>query len=356
MRIAFIINTPGQAHTWKNVIRRLNNDGHQTSILARDYGSTPVILAAAGLPFETFSLVGSRATRLLSSFRHFQVCYRFARSASPSLVIGFGIDAAFTAARLRKPAVVFIDDDHTPFQNYLTRLCGAVILTPDCFNGDLGRKHILVPSYKELAYIHPNYFQPDPSVLEELGVRAGEKYAILRFNVLDAVHDIRPKAVRGFSEADKMQLIERLQKHARVFISPEGPLPDRLEPYRLPIAYSRFHHALAYAHLFVADTGTATVEAALLGTPAVLCSPQAVRMGNFQDLSRRGLLCLYGDAPAAIAKSVELVQTRAVKEQWANRRALVLADRADMGRYLADFISHYPQSLKELPSLQPVAV
>jgi len=42
----------------------------------------------------------------------------------------------------------------------------------------------------ELAYLHPNYFSPDLSVLELLGVKKGEKYAILRFVKWNANHDL----------------------------------------------------------------------------------------------------------------------------------------------------------------------
>jgi uncharacterized protein len=338
MRLLFIINTPGQAHTWKHVITNLQNRGDVVKIIARDYGSAPVILRDHGLQFEQFSPVGSRVSRLAGALSHFSKVYQLSRGFSPSIVIGFGIDAAVTAVRLRRPCIVFIDDDHTPVQNLLTSMLGSTIITPDCFKGNLGKRHIRVKGYKELAYIHPNYFTPDAAIFDELKVARDEKYVILRFNSFDAVHDI---GSRGFSNSEKFKLVEELGKQARVFISPEAPLPGGLEKYRLPVSYTRFHQAIYHAQMFVGDTATAT-EAALLGTAAVLCCPNETVMGNFQDLEKYGLLFCYHKGEAAIQKAAELIQQRGLKEEWAGKRKVLLADKMDVGLFLSDFIHGYP--------------
>lgn len=335
MRMLFIINTPGQAHTWKHVMSDLAGNGHELKIIARDYGSTPAILNASSFNFETFKPVGSGFSRLMGAGIHFQRCYQLSRQFSPSVVIGFGIDAAVTAARLRVPSIVFTDDDHLILQNRVTSLLGNTIITPDCFLGNLGDKHIRVRGYKELAYLHPNYFRPDVTVVNELKINEGEKYAILRLNSWDAVHDI---GARGFSVADQFKLVRELEKHVKVFISPEGRLPPVLEPYRLPIRYDRFHHAIFYSQMVVGDTGTALAEAAVLGIPSVLCSDLAASMGNFQDLYKRGLLFPYKDGSPAISKAVELIQQPDLKDLWDLRRRKMLADRIDVGKFMVNLI------------------
>jgi len=160
-------------------------------------------------------------------------------------------------------------------------LFSNVILTPDCFNGDFGNKHIRISGYKELAYLYNHYFEPDPTVINELGLDNNEKYVILRFNVFDAVHDI---GRRGFSLSEKYRLVRELEKHVRVFVRSEKELPDDLAVYNLPIPFERIHHAPYYAHLLVCDTGTIATEAAILGTPAVICFSSVNRFGNFNKL------------------------------------------------------------------------
>lgn len=338
MRLLFIINTPGQAHTWKYVIRELISRGHQVRIAARDYGSTPVILEACGFRFDTFQPVGSRYTRLLGALHHLLICNRLCRDFDPSLVVGFGADAAVAAARSRKPSVIFNDDDHTIYQNRVTGFLASVVVTPDCFNGSMGRRHIRVNGYKELAYLHPNYFKPDISIFDDMKLPRGEKYVILRFNSFDAIHDIN---AHGFSAPHQLSLVAALEKHARVFISPEGKLPEELEPYRLQIPYERFHHALAYAHMFVADTGTSATEAAMLGTPAIFCYHSSAYMGNFVDLVGYGLL-YYCDSPElAIQRAVEMAQQPDLKRTWKARRQRMLCEKADVGRFMIDLIESY---------------
>lgn len=347
MKLLFIINTPGQAHTWKYIMRALLNKGHAVKIVARDYDSTPTILKTSGFQFDTFKPVGSRHLRLLGAVNHFQSCYRLSHGFCPSVVIGFGIDAAVTATRLRRPSIVFIDDDHTPFQNNLTRLLAATIVTPDCFKGNLGSKHIRIKGYKELAYLHPNYFKPDITIFDQLKIPRGEKYVILRFNAWDAIHDIGGS---GFSVSDEFNLVRQLEQHARVFISPEASLPSTLEKYRLRVPYERFHHAIYYSQMIVGDTGTTATEAAILGTPAVFCEHISFTMGNFQDLMRYGLLHYYTEPEPAIRKAVELIQQPDLKHQWAGRRECMLREKMDVGRFMTDFIANYHDRTTQVQS------
>lgn len=337
VKIIFIINTPAQAHTWKHVITKLLALGRQIKIIARDYDATPTILSECGFKFETFRTVGSRYTRLLGALKHFDDCTRLSRDYSPSLIVGFGADAAVTAARLRVPSVVFIDDDHTTFQNRVTSWLGSTIITPFCFQGALGRKHIRVKGFKELAYLHPDYFKPDVSIFDEMNLVRGEHYFVLRFGSWDAVHDINSQ---GFSVAEKHQLVKELSTIARVFISPEGPLPSELEPFRLPAPYQRFHHVLYYARMFVCDTGTAASEAAILGTPALSYGSEAMKVGNFMSLNEYGLLYMYENSQQAIAKAVALACQPGIKEEWAEKSRKLLSETIDVCRFLTDFINN----------------
>jgi uncharacterized protein len=340
MRLLFIINTTGQAHTWKNVMSELGRRGHTIKILAREYGQAHEILRAAGFSFEAFQPIGSGRRRMMNAPRHFQTCYEFSKGFNPSIILGFGIDAAVTAARLRTRSIVFIDNDHTPFQNNLTRLLGSTIITPDCFIGDLGRKHIRIKGYKELAYLHPDNFHADEKILTELKVGKKEDYIILRFNNFDAVHDIGEK---GFSVADQIKLVREMEQQVRVFVSPEGELPRTLDRYRLDIAPERFHDAIYYAKLVITDTGTTTTEAALLGTPVIMCRHYNSRkMGNFEDLRRHELLFYCDDADSSILKATELLGNRFLKDEASAKRARLIQGKIDVGDYLVDFIENYP--------------
>jgi uncharacterized protein len=338
VRVAFIINTPGQAHTWKYIIKDLLARGNKVKIVARDYGGTLKILNASGLEYSSFNTFGSRFQRLMGSYKHIQCCYNILKDFVPSLVVGFGLDAAITAKRLKTHCIVFIDNESTYFQNTATKLTVDSIITPLEFKQDFGRKHIRIKSYKELAYLHPNRFSPDISILKYLQVSEGDPYVILRFNIFDAIHDI---GKRGFTISEKYKLVDELQKYARVFISPEGHLPHDLKQYELSIPYHKIHDVLWYAKLVIADTGTLGTEAAILGTPTIICNPGVMRFSNFCELeSKYGLINIFTNFDIANERVLKWIQEPNLKEQWVNKRNILLKDKMDFTQFVVDYIDN----------------
>ena len=347
MNLTFIINTSAQAHTWKNILLELGARGHKVNIIARDYGSTTELLSSFGFNFRKFKPLGSRTGRIFGTLDHFQKCYRLASSFQPSLIIGFGVDASITARRFRVPSIVFNDSEPIGVQNKILAWTASSIITPDCFQKDLGKKQIRINGYKELSYLRPDRFQPDSSILAKLGLAGGEEYVILRFNVFDAVHDV---GKHGFTTLDQRQLVESLGKYVRVFISPEGKLSPELEKYSLPVPQNRIHDALYYAKLLVTDTQTMTTEAALLGVPAVRCNnfvgPDD--MGVFLELEKKyDAIYSFSKSTLAVQKALELVQRPNLKEEWDVKRQRILADKLDFVRFFVDFIENYPASLQK---------
>jgi hypothetical protein len=349
VRLLFVINTEGQAHTWHYIIEDLLAKGHTVKILARDYGHTISLLKAFGLRHDSFEPKGTRMTRFLRSWEHLQICFRLSRRFEPEIVIGFGVDAAITALRLKKPCIVFTDTEGLPVQRYLYGLFANTIITPSCFRDDLGKKQLRVEGYKELAYLHPNHFKPNPSIFEELGLDLNEKYVIIRINSFDAVHDV---GRHGFSTANQNELVKELGEYARVFVSQEGSLSEDREAYRLPITPDRIHDALYYSQLLVADTQTMITEAAILGTPAVrsnnFVGPKD--MGVFIELEQKyDMIYSFRKPDQAIRKAIELIKQPDLKERWAKKQGRLLADKIDVAQYMEHLIENYPETLKKMP-------
>ncbi len=340
LKLLFMMNTPADVHTWRYVIHALKDKGYEVTILARDYGGTVQLLHKYGLRFRAFKAIRSRYLKIFEIAPHIWEGWKLSREFNPDVIVGFGVDAALTGVLSRKRSIVFTDSEPIPVQLFLIRLFATVILTPSCFRKDLGKKQVRFAGYKELAYLHPDYFEPDPSIYRELGIRDSERYVILRFNVFDAFHDI---GKHGFALTDKYRLVRDLEKHCRVFISAEGSLPKDLECYKLPISYERIHHALYYAQLVVCDTQTLTTEAAVLGTPAVRCNNfvGADDMGNFIELEQKydSIYC-FRDSQKAIQKAVELASHPDLKREWAMKRRRLLADKIDVTQFMVGFIEH----------------
>jgi hypothetical protein len=347
--VVFFIHTPGQVHLWSNIVNALQRRGHIVKVIARQIESINQLLDNYGIQYTTYgksskTKFGKVLQLPFQLLRSFEPVKRF----RPDILIGTGTMESWISFLLGKPSIIFEDSEPTPFLERLSwGYPASIILTPACFSKDLGEKQVRFNGYKELAYLHPNHFKPDSTIYKELGITRQERYIILRFGSFEAVHDINR---RGFSTDDKYQLVEKLNKLARVFISAEGTLPTDLGQFKLPISYNKIHHAYYYAHLLVSDTQTSSTEAAILGTPVVRCNnfvgPND--MSNFIELEQKyGLIYSFQESAKAIEKALELIQQPDLKEQWVKKREKLLTDKIDVTQFMIDFIENYPESFYE---------
>jgi predicted glycosyltransferase len=196
----------------------------------------------------------------------------------------------------------------------------------------------------ELAYLHPEYFTPDPSVLDEIGLAPGDRYIIVRFVSWEASHDVGQHGIR-----DKVGLVKMLEQYGRVLITSEGALPPELKPYQIRVSPEKLHDLLYYATLYVGEGGTTAAEAAVLGTPSVYISSLVGKMGNFIDLEENyGALYSFTDESAALSKMVKLLENTVIKDNWRSKREQLLEDKIDVTSFMIWFIENYPRSFTEM--------
>ncbi|MFW6173103.1 MAG: DUF354 domain-containing protein [Elusimicrobiota bacterium] len=353
MNIAIFTNTPAQVHFYKNIIKNLKDRGNNVSILARAYGETLDLLDEYGMDYFVFSRPFIlKPGMIFSLFKDIFRAYNYLKESKPDLISGFGVYDAYTSFLLRTPCVVFNDSEPMINPTYSIQFklfmpFVDTLLTPESFRQYLGYKHLKISSYKELAYLHPDYYKPKRDVLDLLGISKDTDYVLLRFNALDAVHDA---GIHGFSQEDKKRLVKELEQYCRVFISAEAGISSILQDYIINIPKSRIHDVLYYAKLFVTDTQTMTTESALLGTPTVRSNKFVGEndMGNFIELENKfGLIFNFRDAKEAIKKAIELIQIDGLKKRWLNKRSELLKKEIGITDFLTWFFEEYPKSLQK---------
>lgn len=353
MRIAIFINTPAHAHLYRNIIANLKKKQHDVKILARNYGETLSVLEGCNIPYIIYSRPSnSKFIKSLSFPIDIFRAYRILKKFSPDIMVGHGIPSVYTAYLLRKPSIIFNDNDFAPIQFILLTPFVKSIVTPSGFTRNLGKRHVKVTSFKELSYLHPKYFTPNKDIYEILGIARDEKFILMRFNALDAVHDV---GIKTFSLEEKKYLIEEIGKKTTVFISSEGKIPAMFRKYNLPSPKHRIHDVLYYADLVITETGTITTEAAILGTPTVVCNSKLNRCGNFVELNKYGLIFSYENAGQAVEKAIELANAKDLKKIWKVKREALLKDHIDFASFMSWFIEKYPYShekIKETPECQ----
>ncbi|HJQ93364.1 MAG TPA: hypothetical protein VJ874_03650 [Candidatus Thermoplasmatota archaeon] len=353
MRVLVDVGHPAHVHLYARMLRLLEAEGHDYLVTARAKEVTVDLLKAKGLRHEVLQGKPRRGARVWGEWaRRSGAVYRRARQYRPDILLG-NLNPAIAHAGflLRRPTINFLDHEphivRFPIGNWVTIPFTDTLVVPSAVRHDYGRKAIVVPSYKELAYLHPDHWSPDPGVQAWTRERTGGgRFALVRFVSWSAHHDV---GKAGLSTEEKERLVHELARTMPTWISSEGPLPASLEPMRLPLPPESIHTVLHEAALFVGDSQTMATEAAVLGTPGVR-SNQFVGprdMGNFIELEERyGLLSNRRSFDDAMAEVRRLVADPTSKATARAARGRLLQDKIDLSAFLAWLVAGYPETAR----------
>jgi hypothetical protein len=262
-----------------------------------------------------------------------------ARRFRPDVLIAEApVRASHVAFALRRPCIGLDDSECSRAQRWLFLPFVTEILTPECYELDLGRKQVRYAGYKELAYLHPDRFAPDASVLAAEGLVPGERFSVVRFVGWQAAHDI---GQGGFSSEGRRRLVRELSLYGRVLLSCEAGIDPELAAFVFRSPAHRMHDLLYYASVCVTEGATVASECAVLGTPAVYMNPLAC--GYLKDQERRyGLVTNFNgrqDEDAAIAAGVRIVSEYDVKRgEWRARAARLVSEHIDVTRFVVSSV------------------
>lgn len=349
MNLLIDIGHPADFHTFKNLAGLLKDKGHEVLFTCREKEFVKTFLDKAGFAYRSFgkpynTLPGKGLGLLEFGFKEYMAARRFKMDLILSHTSVYAAHAAFL---LKKPHIS-IADTFTRAQMYLYKPFTEVILTGDYAHPIESHKVIPYSGYHELAYLHPKRFSPDENVLNELGISKGEQFVIMRFVAWKAFHDMGHK---GISTKNRIRAAETFEKHARVFISSEKPLPAALQQYAFPLSPDRMHHAMAFASMVYGESSTMAAEAAVLGVPGVFLNNQGTYYTRELE-NKYGLVFNYTeskkDQEASIRQGVEILTSPGIRETWQNRRQLMLKDKIDVTDFLLWFVEHYPDSKNHL--------
>ncbi|OGV51488.1 MAG: hypothetical protein A2X49_17045 [Lentisphaerae bacterium GWF2_52_8] len=348
MNFLFDVNHPAHVHCFKNAAKELQKKGHGVIFSARRRGEVFKLLEACGLEaFDNGAQAGSQLGKLAKMpFATLRIAKEAIRRKTDLLISLGSMYAAQAAALTCRPHLAFDDTEFSLLEQALYLPFSSAVFTPEWFSRKLGRHHFRFYGMMELCYLHPARFTPDPSVLPELGIAPGERFAVLRFVAFNAIHDI---GVRGVPMELKLQVLKRLSETGRVFISSEAGLPPEFEPYRFKLRPERLHHAIAFSSLYMGDSGKTSSEAACLGVPAIRCNSFAeskLERANFIQLEKSGLLHNFNtsNAQAAVEMAVKLFNDPAAKTGAAAARMQFLSKVIDVSGLITWLAEEWPRS------------
>lgn len=328
-RVLSDIGHPSQAWVLRPILRDLAERGATIEVVAREKDTLPALLKSFGIPF---SVPVRRGVGLAGQIREFvlretHIVARALRTR-PALLIGTSFHIARAGFLSGGTSIVFNEDDAAvvPLIRWLAYPLASRIVTPRCLSlENYGKRHITYRGSQKLFYLHPNRFEPDPSIRKHVGPG---RYAIVRLSALDAHHD---RNIRGIETADILALQQELGEGLRLLVCSEKPLSGPLSALALRLPPELMHHALAFAEFFIGDSQSMTVESALLGVPAIRVNDFAGRITVLRELETAGLC--FGFKPdegrKAVDLAVQLARDPTTHLVWSERRRRYLSECDD---------------------------
>ncbi len=336
MKAMLSIDHPAWAHQFRNIVRMLTERGDEVKTLAVEKDGDTELLDKFGIPY----VLSARSTGkniVEKGFLFLGLCiehtYRALRF-KPDILIGRASPMMAVAAFIsRKPHIIYEDTEVSKFSLRICKKLTTKIITPRTFLTDLGPAQERLDTYKELFYLHPSVFTPDKQMLRDVGFNPDEPYILVRFVAWNASHDI---GRRGLDDAGKIDLVKRLSRYGRVYVSSEGHVPEALKPLLLKTPYELIHHVLAFAKLVYSEGATMASEAVVLGTHALYVN--TIVSGSTREQAERfHLLYNFNEGEdryeRATQQAVELLEMPDLTEIGHEKQKKLLEEKVDINQY-----------------------
>lgn len=350
-KLLFFLGHPAHFHLFRFIIPALEKQGHQVKVLIRTKDMLEDLCFAENLTYQNIlpeKRGNSYVSIAISYLKKYKRISAVIRAFKPDLLLGSEPSLAHLGKIYRIPSFIFSEDDASiipQFAKIAYPFVTQIISPVSCNAGKWEYKKISYNGYHKLAYLHPSVFKPDYNRIQHLG---NEPYFILRFAQLTAYHDTNRG---GINKAIAMRLISILKPFGKIYISSERPLEQELEHYRLPINPLDIHHAMFFAALYIGDSQSMAVEAALLGTPGIRFNDFAGEIGVLNELEEKYQLTKSfktNNLSGMEAYLTDSLKNKHLKEETLTRKKLMLAEKINVFEFFIWLISTYPQSAEIL--------
>ena len=298
----------GPAHVLvlRPIVERLRGAGHEVTVTAREYTQTLQLLELHGIEHTAIGRHGgaSRVRKLLSLIGRSSSMWRSGRGRDFDLALAHGSnDMAIVSRMLGIPEANMHDYEYAVAQHHVGCRLAQRVIFPDSVPPERLRRFGVgpdrlyqYPGLKEEYYLSD--FEPDPGVLERLGVDAERVVVVLRPPPDVSLYHRKsnplfPQVLErlGRDEGVHAVVLPRTEEQRRYIRTID--LPSVILPEQAVEAQS----LVALSDLVVSAGGTMNREAAALGTPVY--TTYGGRLGGVDEaLIRSGRLRPLTDARA----------------------------------------------------------
>ena len=283
---------------FRPLIRLLRERGDEVEITARDYAQTLQLLELHGLEATVIGRHGgrSRLGKARSLTSRLRALRKWARPRDFDIALAHGShELTMTARRLGVPSATTHDYEFATLQHQLGMRAATKVVVPESIPADrlehLGvrpPKLLRYPGLKEEYYLSD--FEPDPTVLETLGVDRDRVLVVLRPPPDVSLYHrhsnpLFPQTLDFLGRLEGVQSVviprtEEQREYVRALDLPAVIVPDRAVDAQ---------SLISLADVVVSAGGTMNREAAALGVPVY--TTYGGRLGGVdEELIREGRL------------------------------------------------------------------
>ena len=291
---------------FRPLIQLLRERGDEVEITARDYAQTLQLLELHGLEATVVGRHGgrSRLGKARSLASRLRALRKWARPRDFDLALAHGShELTMTARRLGIPSATTHDYEFATLQHHLGMRAATKVVAPDSIPSErLARfgakppKLLRYPGLKEEYYLSD--FEPDPGVLEQLGVDRERLLLVLRPPPDVSLYHrhsnpLFPQTLAYLGELETVHAVVLPRTDEQREYVRELDLPSVIVPDRAVDAQS----LIALADVVVSAGGTMNREAVALGVPVF--TTFGGRLGGVDEaLLREGRLVALTDPGA----------------------------------------------------------
>ena len=157
---------------------------------------------------------------------------------------------------------------------------------------------------------------------------------------MKAHHDVN---VKGMSLEIKEKLVNYLKKYGRIFITSEGELEKEFLKYEVQLSPEKIHDLMYFAHMFISDSQTMTIEAVVLGTTAIRCNDFVGRCPVIEELEHNYNMTFGfrpGNEDKMILKIKDLLNNKNLKREWNQKRETLLKDKINLTEWMINYFEN----------------
>lgn len=345
MKILIDIGHPAHVHYFRNIIKRMESEGHEFMVSARDKEVTHKLLDEYNIPYFSRGkgkngLIGKILYMIVADIR----LMRKSRKFKPDVYLSFVSPYAAQVAWLRrKPHIAFDDTEHAKIARKFYLPFSKIVLTPFCFELELGKKQHYFNSFMELSYLHPSVVPNSPDNHPDVPKKP---YVFLRFVAWNANHDVGQS---GLNLETKRKIVDKLSPHYDILISSEGQCPEEFQKYLVKISPSSIHDVLKNASLFVGEGATMAVESAFLGTPSIYVN--SLNAGTLKEVERIGLMSSFRSSEGVLDRIDTFLTSEQGNQELREEKLSKLAQFLLPTDLLFWLFTHKLDNLNELPKI-----